>query len=42
MNPYSNLFFTEIDFCIPDVLQGLLLNFSLLFFTILVSVIAKT
>ena len=25
----SDLFFTGIDFCMPDVIQGFLLNFSL-------------
>ena len=29
MNLDSNLSFTELDFCMPDVIQGLLLNFSL-------------
>ena len=29
MNLDSNLLFTEMDFCMPDVIQGLLLNFSL-------------
>ena len=29
MNLDSNLFFTEIDFCMPDVIQGLLLHFGL-------------
>ena len=29
MNFNSNWLFTEIDFCMPDVIQDLLLNFSL-------------
>ena len=28
MNLERNLFFTETDFCKPEVIQGLLLNFS--------------
>ena len=31
----SNLFFTDIDFCRPKVIQGLDLNFSLYLFILL-------
>ena len=31
----SNLFFTDTDFCKPNVIQGLDLNFNLYFLTLL-------